>query len=76
LRIPDKHKIWEASLIMLVAIGGAAFGLLPAAITFAIGVLASMALRTVPPRQVYEAIDWPVIVVAISVPMLLIVWPL
>ena len=54
----------------------AAFGLLPAAITFAIGVLASMALRTVPPRQVYEAIDWPVIVVAISVPMLLIVWPL
>jgi di/tricarboxylate transporter len=76
LRIPDKRKIWEASLIMLVAIGGAAFGLLPAAITFAIGVLASMALRTVPPRQVYEAIDWPVIVVAISVPMLLIVWPL
>src|SRR5690606_11034196 len=31
-------------------------------ISFAIGVLASMALRTVPPRAVYEAIDWPVIV--------------
>jgi len=61
-RIPDKRKIWEASLIMLFAIGGAAFGLLPAAISFAVGVLASMALRTVPPRQVYEAIDWPVIV--------------
>lgn len=62
LRIPDKRKIWEASLIMLFAIGGAAFGLLPAAISFAIGVLVSMALRTVPPRQVYGAIDWPVIV--------------
>ncbi|MCW8906730.1 MAG: SLC13 family permease [Sedimenticola sp.] len=61
-RIPDKRKIWEASLIMLFAISGAAFGLLPAAISFAIGVLASMALRTVPPRQVYEAIDGPVIV--------------
>lgn len=61
-RIPDKRKVWESSLIMLFAIGGAAFGLLPAAISFAIGVLASMALRTVPPRKVYEAIDWPVIV--------------
>lgn len=61
-RIPNKRKIWEASLIMLFAIGGAVFGLLPAAVSFAIGVLVSMAWRTVPPRQVYEAIDWPVIV--------------
>jgi di/tricarboxylate transporter len=62
LRIPNLRKIWESSLIMLFAIGGAAFGLLPAAVSFAIGVLASMALRTVPPRAVYDAIDWPVIV--------------
>ncbi|KFZ30979.1 citrate transporter [Pseudidiomarina salinarum] len=62
LRIPDKRKVWESSLIMLFAIGGAAFGLVPAVISFAMGVLASMALRTVPPRKVYEAIDWPVIV--------------
>ncbi len=62
LRIPNKRKIWEASLIMLFAIGAAAFGLLPAGVSFAIGVLASMALRTVPPRAVYNAIDWPVIV--------------
>jgi di/tricarboxylate transporter len=62
LRIPDKRKVWESSLIMLLAIGGAAFGLLPAAISFAMGVLLSMALRTVPPRHVYESIDWPVIV--------------
>jgi di/tricarboxylate transporter len=61
-RIPNKRKIWEASTIMLFAIGGAAFGLLPAAISFAMGVLASMALRTVPQREVYQAIDWPVIV--------------
>jgi di/tricarboxylate transporter len=61
-RIPNQRKIWEASAIMLFAIGGAAFGLLPAAISFAMGVLASMALRTVPQREVYQAIDWPVIV--------------
>lgn len=62
LRIPDKRKAMIASGIMLLAIGGAAFGLLPAAISFAAGVLASMVLRTVSPRAVYDAIDWPVIV--------------
>lgn len=62
LRIPDKHKAAMAAGIMLLAISGAAFGLLPAAISFAAGVLASMALRTVSLRAVYEAIDWPVIV--------------
>jgi len=62
LRIPDKRKAIAAGVIMAAAVGGAAFGLLPAAISFAAGVLASMALRTVPPRAVYEAIDWPVIV--------------
>lgn len=62
LRIPDKRRALVSGAIMAVAVGGAAFGLLPAAITFAGGVLASMALRTVPPRSVYDAIDWPVIV--------------
>jgi len=62
LRIPNRRKAIEASVIMTLAVGGAAFGLLPAAIAFATGVLASMALRTVPPRAVYESIDWPVIV--------------
>ena len=62
LRIPDKRKAWIAGLVMAGAVAGAAFGLLPAAISFALGVLASMALNTVPPRNVYTAIDWPVIV--------------
>ena len=62
LRIPNKRKAWEASIIMVLAVGAAAFALLPAAISFSLGVLASMALRTVPPRSVYNAIDWPVIV--------------
>lgn len=62
LRIPSPRKAVMAATIMAVAVGGAAFGLLPAAVSFALGVLASMALRTVPPRNVYTAIDWPVIV--------------
>jgi di/tricarboxylate transporter len=62
LRIPDRRMTLIASAIMLAAIAGAAFGLPPAAISFAAGVLASMALGTVPPRSVYAAVDWPVIV--------------
>ena len=62
LRIPNKRKAWQAATIMVCAVGAAALGLLPAAVAFALGVLVSMAVRTVPPRSVYEAIDWPVIV--------------
>jgi di/tricarboxylate transporter len=62
LYIPDKRKAITASLIMGLAVAVVAFGVLPAALAFTAGVLASMVLRTVPPREVYEAIDWPVIV--------------
>ena len=62
LRIPDKRMAIVAVVIMLSAIGIVTLGLLPAAAAFALGVLASMVLRTVPLRQVYTSIDWPVIV--------------
>lgn len=62
IRIPDKRRAIAASLVMLLAIAGAAFGLLPAAISFSAGVLVFMLLRIVPLRKLYEAIDWPVIV--------------
>lgn len=62
LRIPDTRMAIIAGAIMLGAIGIVTLGLLPAAVAFALGVLASMVLRTVPLRQVYTAIDWPVIV--------------
>ncbi|WEN43363.1 hypothetical protein CKCBHOJB_02983 [Thauera sp. GDN1] len=62
LRIPDRRKAWTAGIIMLFAVGSAALGVLPAAISFTLGVLATMALRTIPLRSVYESIDWPVIV--------------
>lgn len=62
LRLPDRRKMLLSTGIMVLAVGGAALGLLPAAISFAAGVLATMALRTLPLRQVYESIDWPVIV--------------
>lgn len=62
LRIPDRRKAITASLIMLAAVAVAALGWLPAAVSFAGGVLAVMATRTISPAQVYSAVDWPVVV--------------
>ena len=38
------------------------FGLVPAAVSFAAGVLASMLFKALPLSKVYQAIDWPVVV--------------
>ena len=62
LRIPRPRQALTATLIMLGAIAIAALGLLPTAVAFALGVLVTVLTRLVPPRKVYEAIDWPVIV--------------
>jgi di/tricarboxylate transporter len=62
LRSPDRAKAIMSAVIMAGAIALAALGIAPAPVAFAGGVLASMVTRTVPPRDVYNAIDWPVIV--------------
>jgi di/tricarboxylate transporter len=62
LAIPDRRRLVQAVLLMLGAIALTATGLLPAAVAFAAGMLGAMVLNVVPPRSVYTAIDWPVIV--------------
>jgi di/tricarboxylate transporter len=62
IHMPDKRRTTLAMVVMIMAIAGAAFGLLPAAISFAAGVLMFVVLRLLPVREIYEAIDWPVIV--------------
>jgi di/tricarboxylate transporter len=62
LRLPDTRMAIISGAIMLGSVGIVTTGLLPAAVAFTFGVIASMLFRTVPPRQVYTTIDWPVIV--------------
>jgi len=62
ITIPNKEKAYVALVAMGLAVAGAAFGLLPAAISFATCVLAFMAMKVVPLRSMYEAIDGSVIV--------------
>lgn len=61
LSIPDRRKAVLATGILGGAVAAATLGV-PAALAFAGGVLASMLLRTVALRQLYQAVDWPVIV--------------
>lgn len=62
IHLPSKRRAWLAAGTMLAAVGLAASGWLPAAIAFAAGALAFAMLKIVPMRRIYQAIDWPVIV--------------
>lgn len=62
LVVADRVKAGQAVAIMVGAVGLAAFGVLPAAAAFTLGVLAVMISGTLPLRLVYTAIDWPVVV--------------
>jgi len=62
LRLPDGRAALIAGATMLGAVGLAASGLVPTAVAFALGVLAVMVFRIVPLRDLYAAVDWPVVV--------------
>src|SRR5690606_29468355 len=69
LRLPDARKTAIAIATMLAAIAGAALGLLPAAVSFAAGVLVMVTTRVVSPGKVYDAVDWPgVVLLAALIP--------
>ncbi|WP_018953075.1 SLC13 family permease [Thioalkalivibrio sulfidiphilus] len=61
LTIPDRRKAILATGIMGMAVAAATLGV-PAALAFAAGVLVSLLVRTVALRQVYQSVDWPVVV--------------
>ncbi len=60
--LPDRGKASLAAIVMFSAVAAASFGLLPAAVAFAVGMVVFMVSKVVSPARVYDAIDWPVIV--------------
>jgi di/tricarboxylate transporter len=62
INLPNKGRAITATLIMMAAVALAAFGVFPAAVSFAAGVLAFIVLRIVPPRQAYESVDWSIVI--------------
>lgn len=62
LRVPDRTKMLLAAAIMVLSVGMAAVNLLPASVSFSIGVLLVMLTRVLPLRNIYSSVDWSVIV--------------
>lgn len=62
IRVPKKGQALTATLVMAAAIGVAALGVLPAAVSFAAGALAFVVIGVIPVRSIYDAVDWPVVV--------------
>lgn len=62
IRLPQPSRALIAGGIMAAAIIAAAVGLLPASVSFALGVLAMGFSGIIRPRDLYLAVDWPVIV--------------
>ncbi len=62
LKISEPGRIIEAVGIFACAIGIAATGLIPAQIILTIAALTMVLISLVPVREIYDSIDWPVIV--------------
>lgn len=61
LRLPDRTQIILSVGLLAGAVAATVIGV-PAAVAFAAAMLGAMATNVVPPRSVYTAVDWPVIV--------------
>jgi di/tricarboxylate transporter len=62
LRIVPGGKAWTAAAILACVVVAAATGLVPVAVAFVAGVLAAVVAGVISSRTLYDAVDWPVIV--------------
>jgi di/tricarboxylate transporter len=62
LSIGRTGRAWQPLAIFAAAVAATAFGLVPVHISFAIAIVALIGFGRITPREAYEAVDWPVIV--------------
>ncbi|GJL56996.1 MAG: SLC13 family permease [Nitrospirales bacterium] len=62
LKIGGKSQAWLAAGIFGLAIMSATFGLLALPIALLLAAVIMVMMNMVPPRDIYESVDWPVIV--------------
>ena len=61
LQLGKGRQAWLCAGLFAAAIAAAAAGLAPFPITLSLAVVAVVLLKIVPPREIYESVDWPVI---------------
>ncbi|WP_447969788.1 SLC13 family permease [Nitrospira sp. M1] len=62
LKIGGKSQAWLAAGVFGLAITSATFGLLALPIALLLAAVIMVMMNMVPPRDIYESVDWPVIV--------------
>ena len=62
LKIGGKSQAWLSSGIFVLAIASATLGLLALPIALLLASVTMVMMNMVPPRDIYESVDWPVIV--------------
>ena len=62
LNLPRTREALLAGGVMAIGVGAAAFGLVPAALSFSAAALLAVLLKLMPVRRFYDSVDWPVVV--------------
>jgi di/tricarboxylate transporter len=62
LSIGRTGRAWQPLAVFAAAVAATAVGLVPVHIAFGVAIVALIGLGRITPREAYEAIDWPVIV--------------
>lgn len=62
LQFGKRGQVWQCTGIFAAAIAAATLGLLPIAVSLTIAVVLLVLLDIVPARELYDGVDWPVIV--------------
>ncbi|PWJ16906.1 SLC13 family permease [Jannaschia seohaensis] len=62
LAVTEKGKIWPASGVFLLAVIAASLGLVDLTVALGVVVVAYVLLRILPLRELYDHIEWPVVV--------------
>lgn len=62
VQLTSPRRVWSSLLIFAVAIGFGISGVLPTAVAFIGAIVAYVMFNILNPREIYSAIDWPIIV--------------
>ncbi len=62
IRLGNVRKAIAPVLILAIAMGLTAFGILPVAIAFFAAAVAMVFFKTLPLREAYESVEWPILV--------------
>ena len=62
LKLTSPSRVWTSLAIFAIAIGVSVSGVLPTAVAFIGAIVAYVMLNILNPRELYSAVDWPIIV--------------